>query len=63
MLFLNVTDKLLEYFHTFEKILNNKGLNWQKYDYIKKIFEYRENYKNIEETVIIELFENIYRNT
>lgn len=28
MLFLNVTDKVSEYYHQFEKILQNKNLNW-----------------------------------
>ena len=31
MLVLNVTDKIDEYFHRFEGILQKQNLNWQKF--------------------------------
>ena len=42
MLVLNVTDKLDTYFERFEGILHKQNLNWQKFEYIKTIFEFRK---------------------
>lgn len=40
MLFLNITEKIPEYYTKFEEIIKEKRLNWEKYIYIKKLFSF-----------------------
>lgn len=62
MLFLQVTDRIDEYYNRFELIIKKKNLNWQKFIYIKKIFEFRRFYQNKKITLkdIKNLLEMIY---
>ena len=62
MLFLQVTDRIDEYYNRFEMIIKEKNLNWQKFIYIKKIFEFRRFYQNKKKTLgdIKNLLEMIY---
>ena len=63
MLFLGVTEKLQIYFHNFENVLKEKNLNWQKFLYVKKIFDFREENvnENIDEVLTLELYNSIYK--
>ena len=40
MLFLDITEKIPEYYTRFEEIIKEKRLNWEKYIYIKKLFNF-----------------------
>ena len=49
MFFLDVTKKIEEYYQSFEDIIKEKRLNWEKFVYIKKLFRFYFKYNKEEE--------------